>query len=139
MLFAEGTTGDGSRVLPFKSSLFGAVREAIGLGRHEALTVQPLSLVYRGRHGLPEGRRGRAEIAWAGDAELVPHLVSIVNGGPIDADLVWGPPIRAGQSDDRKAITAQAERAVRAGFQASLRRMPGQPLAFPLLSANETP
>jgi 1-acyl-sn-glycerol-3-phosphate acyltransferase len=133
VLFAEGTTGDGSRILPFKSALLGAVREAIG-EEDGALTVQPLSLVYRGRHGLPEGRRGRAELAWAGDAELVPHLVSIVNGGPIDVDLVWGRPIRAAAGDSRKHITAQAEAEVRAGFQAAIRRLPGQEIAFPLLS-----
>jgi 1-acyl-sn-glycerol-3-phosphate acyltransferase len=138
VLFAEGTTGDGSRILPFKSSLLGAVREAMG-ETGGALTVQPLSILYRGRHGLPEGRRGRAELAWAGDAELVPHLISIVNGGPIDVDLVWGRPIRASHEDSRKLLTRQAEREVRAGFQAALRRFPGESLAFPLLSADKTP
>jgi lyso-ornithine lipid O-acyltransferase len=143
VLFAEGTTGDGSRILPFKSALLGAVREAIGDGDggngDDALTVQPLSLIYRGRHGLPEGRRGRAEIAWAGDAELVPHLISIVNGGPIDVDLVWGQPIRASASDSRKLVTAEAEAQVRAGFQAAIRRLPGQEIAFPLLSRPKKP
>jgi 1-acyl-sn-glycerol-3-phosphate acyltransferase len=138
VLFAEGTTGDGSRVLPFKSSLLGAVREAIG-GEQDALTVQPLSILYRGRHGLPEGRQGRAELAWAGDAELVPHLVGIANGGPIDVELVWGRPIRASHEDSRKTLTRQAEREVRAGFQAALRRFPGEPLAFPLLTPDKTP
>lgn len=122
VLFAEGTTGDGSRILPFKSSLLGAVREALGADSTGDLLVQPLAVVYRGRHGLPEGRHGRAELAWAGDMELAPHLTEVLDGGPIDVHLVWGAPIRATAESCRKEITRAAESAVRKGFQAAIRR-----------------
>jgi 1-acyl-sn-glycerol-3-phosphate acyltransferase len=60
VLFGEGTAGDGNLVLPFRSALFGAVRDA--LGGAERGHVQPISIAYTRLHGLPMGRqfRGRA-------------------------------------------------------------------------------
>lgn len=91
VLFAEGTTGDGTRLLPFRSSLVGAARAALqaeaGRGR---VRLQPLAIAYPRRNGLPVTRAERAEIAWYGDMELVPHLAAFVQGGPIDVHVVWG-------------------------------------------------
>ena len=57
VLFAEGTSSDGIRVLPFRSSLVGAVHHALGNGTHHThVTVQPMSLAYVGFGGLPIGR-----------------------------------------------------------------------------------
>src|SRR5690625_3644958 len=53
ILFAEGTSGDGNRVLPFKSALF-AVAEREVEGR--PLTVQPVSITYTRLDGMPMGR-----------------------------------------------------------------------------------
>ncbi len=116
VLFAEGTTGDGSRILPFRSSLLGAVREAIGSSEDREIreiVVHPLAVLYVGRHGLPGGRAERARLAWYGDTELAPHLFEILNGGPVDVVLVWGEPIRMGRAHSRKEATRLAEQAVR--------------------------
>jgi lyso-ornithine lipid O-acyltransferase len=113
VLFAEGTTGDGSRILPFRSSLLGAVKEALGPDGDGEITVQPLAVLYTGRHGLPGGRAERARLAWYGDTELSPHLLDILKGGPIDVRLVWGEPIRMGREHSRKEATRLAEAEVR--------------------------
>lgn len=113
VLFAEGTTGDGSRILPFRSSLFGALREALGEKDRAEILVQPLTVLYTGRHGLPGGRHGRALLAWYGDTELAPHLREVVNGGPVDVTLVWGEPIAMGAAHSRKEAARLAERDVR--------------------------
>lgn len=116
VLFAEGTTSDGSRVLPFRSALLGAARAAIDSGaKAGAVTVQPLAIAYTRRHGLPLGRAGRPFIAWYGDMDLIPHLGSILTGGPIDVTITFGAPIAFGAGDDRKQVAAKAERSVRAG------------------------
>ncbi len=109
VLFAEGTSSDGNRVLPFRSSLFGAVRQA-GV---EGIRVQPLSIAYLRIHGLPMGRRHRPVAAWYGDMDLAPHLVDLMKRGPLDVTLTWGD-IQASRPDaDRKALAQAMEQAVR--------------------------
>jgi lyso-ornithine lipid O-acyltransferase len=126
VLFAEGTTGDGSRILPFKSALLGAVRDALGskpasdLANETELIVQPLAIAYVGRNGLPGGRVGRADLSWIGDAELKPHAWNIFNGGPIDVVMIWCEPIRVGRDTSRKIVTQQAEDAVRTAFRKAI-------------------
>src|SRR3546814_6911519 len=71
VLFPEGTSGDGNRVLAFKSALF-SVAERRPQG--EPLTVQPVSIAYTRLDGLPLGRYLRPFFAWYGDMELGPHL-----------------------------------------------------------------
>src|ERR1700709_2433383 len=67
VLFGEGTSSDGIRVLPFRSALVGAVHHALGAGtRHTHVTVQPMSLAYVGFAGLRMGRGLRARGAWDG-------------------------------------------------------------------------
>ena len=57
VLFAEGTSSDGIRVLPFRSSLVGAVHHALGNSTHHThVTVQPMSLAYVSLSGVPMGR-----------------------------------------------------------------------------------
>lgn len=128
VLFAEGTTGDGTRILPFKSSLLGAVKEALGPGDDGEIIVQPLAVLYVGRHGIPGGRAERARLAWYGDTELVPHLKEILSGGPIDVRLVWGEPIRMGREHSRKEAARLAEISVK---EAALKHFTGRDRAGP--------
>ncbi|HEX7791627.1 MAG TPA: lysophospholipid acyltransferase family protein, partial [Afipia sp.] len=47
VLFPEGTSSDGIRILPFRSALIGAVHHTIGDStHHDRVTVQPVSLAY---------------------------------------------------------------------------------------------
>lgn len=113
VLFAEGTTGDGNRLLPFRSSLVGAARAALADPALERMHLQPLALAYTRRNGLPVTRRERPAIAWYGDMELMPHLAALLRGGPIDVVATWGEPIPFDARTDRKRATALAETAVR--------------------------
>ena len=118
VLFAEGTTGDGTRLLPFRSSLVGAARAALqaeaGRGR---VRLQPLAISYPRRNGLPVVRSERPDIAWYGDMDLAPHLAAFVANGPIDGHVVWGAPVAFEAGTDRKAATAAAEVEVRAALR----------------------
>lgn len=112
VLFPEGTTSDGLRVLPFRSALLGAAKAAFG--RSETpVRVQPFGIAYRRRDGLPIGRVAMSEIAWTGDEDLLPHLIGILNGGPIDVALRFGPARPFTAETDRKALAGDLEREVR--------------------------
>ncbi len=114
VLFPEGTTGDGNRILPFRSSLVGAARAALADAPGGRILLQPLAVAYVRRNGLPVSRREMPELAWYGDMELVPHVLGFVRGGPLDVALTWGDPIPFGPETDRKRAAKAAESAIRA-------------------------
>jgi len=125
VLFAEGTSSDGIRVLPFRSSLVGAVHHALGnTTRHTHITVQPMSLAYVGFGGVPMGRGLRERVAWYGDADLIPHLLHVLSSGAVDVTVSWGEATAYDMSADRKAIARHAEKSVRRMTAAALRAAP---------------
>jgi len=114
VLFAESTTSDGNRILPFRSSLVGAAREAILSDSPTRLVcLQPLAVAYTHADGVPTGRMGRARIGWYGDMAMLPHLIGILRGGTLDVTLSFGAPLAFAQGCDRKALTRAAEEQVR--------------------------
>jgi 1-acyl-sn-glycerol-3-phosphate acyltransferase len=131
VLFAEGTTGDGTRLLPFRSSLVGAARAAVAGEGPARIRLQPLAITYPRRNGLPLVRAERPEVAWYGDMDLAPHLAAFFDGGPIDVHVVWGAPIAVEAGTDRKRATALAEASVRAALQ---RGVTGRPPLGPVWS-----
>jgi lyso-ornithine lipid O-acyltransferase len=112
VVFAEGTTGDGNRLLMFRSGLIGGVRDALG-DMGDRLLLQPVAIGYARRDGLPIGRTYRAQVAWYGDMTLLPHLMGILTGGPLDITVTYGEPIRMSDTEDRKVMTRRVEDAVR--------------------------
>ena len=128
VLFAEGTSSDGVRVLPFRSALVGAVHHALGRSTHHAsITVQPMSLAYVGFGGVPMGRALRERVAWYGDADLMPHLAHVLASGAVDVTVSWGEATAYDMSADRKAIAREAEKSVRRMTAAALRAAPPMP------------
>ncbi|HWY62758.1 MAG TPA: lysophospholipid acyltransferase family protein [Rhizomicrobium sp.] len=111
VLFPEGTSGDGNRVLPFKSALLDAAASS------GEVTVQPVSTAYTGIHGIPMGRENRPLFAWYGDMELVPHLWEALKAGPLDVVVEFHPPLALA---DRKELAKTAESLVRAGHVRAL-------------------
>lgn len=113
VLFPEGTSNDGRRVLPFKSSFFGAAET-------EGVLVQPLTLAYRGHRNLPMNRRLLPAYAWYGDMDLAPHLVEALASGPIEVTVVCHPPLSLSGELNRKALARHAEEQVRRGLSLAL-------------------
>ncbi len=110
VLFAEGTTSDGHRVLSFRSSLVGAAGDLLGGAQSR---IQPVAITYTRRTGLPIHRSERPCIAWYGDMELVPHFKGILLGGPIEVTISFCDPLTGEVARDRKSATRAAEQAIR--------------------------
>lgn len=114
VLFAEGTSSDGTRILPFRSALIGGLHRALAGPSHpKAINVQPVSLAYVAFNGLPVGRAFRDRIAWYGSTELIPHLIGLVSAGAVDVTVSWGDPGPTDINFDRKQVARDAERSVR--------------------------
>lgn len=110
VLFAEGTSSDGNRVLTFRSALIGAARQGMGEAGAGA-AIQPLAIAYVRQNGLPLGRTGRPRLAWYGDMDLAPHLLEVLRRGAVDVELHFGAPL---DGANRKAATLAAEQVTRA-------------------------
>jgi 1-acyl-sn-glycerol-3-phosphate acyltransferase len=111
VLFAEGTSGDGNKVLPFRSALVGAAQRAISDSGSAA--VQPVAIAYGRIQGLPLGRLHRPLVAWYGGADLLPHLRRVMSDGGLDVHVVFGPLRQLAPGDDRKAVASAAGELVR--------------------------
>jgi lyso-ornithine lipid O-acyltransferase len=131
LLFAEGTTSDGNRVLPFRSALLGAAQALasdrlshndMGYAHMGHAYVQPLGILYHKRDGLPLGRAERTRIAWHGDMELPPHLAEILAGGPVEIVLIWGDALPMEAGSDRKRLTRALEETIRRSIAQARRR-----------------
>ena len=120
VLFAEGTTGDGNMILPFKSTLFGAATMAIQEGAVDKVYIQPLTIAYTRVQGMPMGRRDRPLAAWIGDTELAPHAAALLSEGAVDVELHFGEAIEFSAGDSRKEATRRAESEVRSMLLAAL-------------------
>ena len=113
VLFAEATTGDGNRLLRFRSSHFEAVRLAACSDDEGPAVIQPVYLHYSSIAGLPTARWQRPRIAWYGDMTFLPHLLQYAGGGGVTCDVYCGRPIRVLPDMDRKTAARLTESAVR--------------------------
>jgi 1-acyl-sn-glycerol-3-phosphate acyltransferase len=142
LLFAEGTSSDGNRVLPFRSSLFAAAlpsgsrsgkasAPATTGSDRQAPVVQTVSIVYTHLHGVPLSRSSRHLIGWYGDMEMGDHAWALLKAGPIDVHVRIEEPVLLDSFADRKALALQSERDVRSTVAHGLRHGGFKPLNRP--------
>lgn len=122
VLFAEGTTGNGNRLLPFKSALFAAPQIALEQSGIDHVAVQPVAIAYNTLHGMPLGRYHQAIAAWPGDIALTPHLKRFVLEGAFDVDVAFGECIDITPQTKRKELATACQNEVRKHFS-TLRRL----------------
>jgi lyso-ornithine lipid O-acyltransferase len=91
VLFPEGTTTDGHRVLRFHSTM---LQPAIDAG----VLVTPCAITYE----LDDGDVSR-EVCWWGDMALLPHVWNLLGKKVIRARIAFGAPIVP--SGDRKQLS----------------------------------
>jgi 1-acyl-sn-glycerol-3-phosphate acyltransferase len=87
IIFPEGTTNNGKRVLKFRASLFKVFEDDPTLG------LQNFSLCYTHINSMPLDNRMRPNIAWYGEMNLITHLKRLLNYSSIGAKLQFHPSI----------------------------------------------
>lgn len=102
ILFPEGTTGDGQRLLPFRSSLIDPVAGTRG-------RVVPVVLAYRWADGRPFDGATWQMFAWVGEAGLLEHAIRLAAAPQIEVDVILGQPI---ENTCRKALANAARDAI---------------------------
>lgn len=99
MLFPEGTSTDGSGVLPFRAPFIEAARKA------EAPII-PMCLKYIEIDGKPFGTGNRDKVCWYGDMEFAPHFEELLKLKSIRAELTIMPQVKAAVMDRKELSEA---------------------------------
>ncbi len=120
LLFPEGTSSDGGRVLPFRTSFFSIAEQAAWPEGDPPLIV-PISVVYDRLAGLPTGRSSRSVFAWYGDMNLASHFWQLAQWRGMRVTVLIHPPLDPREFATRKVLAQAAWDAV-AGGAAALRQ-----------------
>ena len=110
-VFPEGTTTDGSFMVPFRSSLLQA---AVDTG----VLMRPMALRYRAADNS-----ANTAIAYAGETTLLESMLAIVSQQEICAELEFLTPLPA-LEQDRRILAQQAESAIAVALNLPVRTAP---------------
>jgi 1-acyl-sn-glycerol-3-phosphate acyltransferase len=124
ILFPEGTSNDGNRVLPFKSAFFGVTEKPV---KGEPLRVQPVSISYTKLNDIPMGRRYRPYFAWYGDMELAGHLWAAIGLGRPTITVEFHEVLTIEKFKSRKELAKACEEAVSDGVSRAIGGKLGRP------------
>lgn len=111
LFFPEGTSTDAVRVLPFKSTLFGAFYSH---GLNHILHIQPVTVVYH----APLGQDARY-YGWWGEMGFGPHLLMVLaTKTPGWVEVIFHPSVPVDGFSSRKELAAHCEAVIRRGHPA---------------------
>jgi 1-acyl-sn-glycerol-3-phosphate acyltransferase len=109
-LFPEGTTNEGTQLLPFKSSFFSLALET-------GIPVQPVSIFYTKFNGRAVTPADYPSIGWYGDALFFPHLVRFLKQESLDATLMFHAPVNPSQFASRKELALYCRDIIEKGIE----------------------
>ena len=112
LMFPEGTTSDGNRVLDFKSSSFSALE-------NKNFLIQPIIIYYSNFNGIPINRWLRPAIAWYGSMDLKPHILELVGLTSIKVRLIYIDPVCSSDFASRKELSIYLENQIKDVYSGS--------------------
>ena len=125
VLFPEGTSNDGNRILPFRSALLSVAEAA---SPEQPLAIQPVSIAYTSVNGVPLGWGLRPLVAWYGGMELGGHLWRFSRLGMVEVVVQFHDEARLSDFPSRKELTRHCSDAVAGGVDRALGgRLPTSP------------
>jgi len=116
VLFPEGTSSDGNRVLNFKSSLFSVAECDSNI--EDLYAIQAITICYKGLNGLPMSRSERPYLSWWGDMGLISHLWNMLSFKSADIIVIAHEPID--NKFNRKIISNIAWKQISCGLGLAL-------------------
>jgi 1-acyl-sn-glycerol-3-phosphate acyltransferase len=118
VVFAEGTSSDGSQILKFNSSHFAMLSE---LARDRALPldvfIAPTAVTYTAVERFFPSITNCYDVGWYGDMTFLPHLWALMRRGGARCHILFGETIDPALFPDRKALANETERCVRGLLQ----------------------
>ena len=100
VIFPEGTSSDGNRVLPFKSSLFNIFKKNL----NSKILVQTITIVYKKINGIPMNRIERKNITWHSNMDLIPNIFNVLKKLSIEVEVIFNDEFLPSKEYDRKKI-----------------------------------
>ena len=100
VIFPEGTSSDGNRVLPFKSSLFNIFEKNL----NSKILVQTITIVYKKINGIPMNRIERKNITWHSNMDLIPNIFNVLKKLSIEVEIIFNDEFLPSKEYDRKKI-----------------------------------
>lgn len=105
VLYPEGTSTNGERVLPFKKSLMTA---AAGSG----VPILPMVINYRKVNGEPMSHKWRDHVFWYGDLAFTPTLFRILSLKSAEVDLEFCEEIHVLSEEHRREVANQVQKEI---------------------------
>ncbi|MEA2777725.1 MAG: lyso-ornithine lipid O-acyltransferase [Acetobacteraceae bacterium] len=139
ILFPEGTSSDGSRVLPFRTSFFALAELRPGEDMSQLPIIQPVSVVYDRLGGLPTGRASRPVFAWYGDMDIASHFRRLTQHIGLRVTVLLHAPLDPAQFEGRKALSQAVWQIVADGASTLRQNRAASPLKLPESRASGKP
>ena len=112
LFFPEGTSTDGLRVLPFKTTLFAAF---FSEHLHDFMYVQPVSAIFHAPMDQPDHFYG-----WWGDMDFGSHLLkTLAAPRQGSVELIYHTPVKVSDFENRKVLAAHCEMVIRQAHTAA--------------------
>lgn len=110
IVFPEGTSWYGTRVVPFKTSLFSVAQQKVKYNEEEHfLKVQPISVHFAELNGEPTTYNDRQYYSWVGDEEMFPHLPRFFSFGKKKMIVEFHPMVSMDEFANRKEMAKYCE------------------------------
>jgi 1-acyl-sn-glycerol-3-phosphate acyltransferase len=109
VLYPEGTSTNGERVLPFKKSLMTA---AAGTG----VSILPMALNYTSVNGEPMSWKWRNQVCWYGDQTFLPAMRRLLSCCEVTARIDFLQPIECHSDEERRHVAENAQTQIEQKF-----------------------
>ena len=110
VVFPEGTTSNGERVMPFKNSLLDAAAKT-------AVKILPLCLRYRKMNSEEITAQNRDSVFYHGGVTFVRHALEVLSLKSIEVEVVALETIPVHSQTSRKQLAAAAHHAISAAYR----------------------